>query len=71
LGFGNDNRAFARSLFGKTSGVSVGGVDFRKIVELRTKTPGCQTVPDSLKLERSVYPRNPLVIVRFKKLHSS
>jgi hypothetical protein len=71
LGFRNDDLALARALFGKPSGVRVGGVDFRKIVEVCAKTLGCQTIPDLLELERPVYLLGPLSIIGFKNAHSS
>jgi hypothetical protein len=71
LGFRNDDFALARTLFGKPAGIRVGGVDFRKIVEVCAETSGCQTVPDLLKLERPIYPLGPLFIIRFKNAHSS
>src|SRR4030095_9822761 len=71
LGFGNDNPALVRSPFGKPSGASVGGVDFRKVIEFRSETSGCQAVLDLLELERSFHPRRPLFIIRLKNAHSS
>src|SRR5262245_66511778 len=64
LGFRNDDFALSCSLLGKASGVSIGGVDFRKVMEFLSETSGCQAVPDSLELERSpLFPHRLLCIV--------
>jgi hypothetical protein len=70
LSFRNDNLALMRSLLGKASGVSIGGINFRKVMEFRSEAPGCQAVKDSLEVERFLYPRQLLSIIRLKNAHS-
>src|SRR5215471_3123001 len=71
LGFRNDDFALSCSLLGNASGISIGGVDLRKVMEFLSETSGCQAVSDSLELERPpLHPRQLLSIVHLNA-HSS
>src|SRR5262249_28705971 len=72
LGFRHCGLALSLFFVGNGFGVSIGGVDFRKVMEFFSETSGCPAVPDSLEFEPPppLHPRQLLSIVHLNA-HSS